>query len=495
MRVAPQAAEGGNPVANLPQRIFRAAASQGATALAATLINFAATIVLARLLFPEDYGLFTIAMVVTGLASLVSHFGFQTYVVQAPELTEETLNTCYTLNLLLSAVLGLAVALTGAFWVRPPPLLPLMLALYGLQSFLLGLTYIQLAQFKRELDFSTSSRIDLEYTAVSTLGRVAFAALNAGALAFPFGDLLGSIVRWLRVRSRTRVRLRIVPVRGETAKAPLSFGIHSTSIGLASFAANQADKMLVSMSQSVPAVGLYSFGSTTAAMFHNALIVPQTGVFLAAFARLRDTPDVARRLLATSSRLIFSLALPVNMLWILEPHRMLEAIFGPRWLGAAPVLQIFAVVFLVRSMFSGVTGLQLSFGLAAQAARTKWINALVFVLFLLGAAVCKVGIIGYALAFVAADWITIAHNMHVNGRLLQIGWLDYLRNLFAPAAIAGVSTVAWLSARPHVGHLALWPSLIALAATWLLAYLVLSLAFNRVVFTTLLKMLRRGKGA
>ena len=31
---------------------------------------------------------------------------------------------------------------------------------------------------------------------------------------------------------------------------------------------------------------------------------------------------------ASSSRLIFSLALPLNVLWLLEPQRLLEAIFG-----------------------------------------------------------------------------------------------------------------------------------------------------------------------
>lgn len=477
------------PMANVPQRILRAAASQGVTALAAKVINFACTIALARLLFPEDYGLFTIAMVITGLASLVSHFGFQTYVIQAKEIDAQTLNTCYALNMLLSALLGLAVALTGLLWTDAPPLLPLMLGLYGLQVFLSGLTYIQLALFKRDLDFSTSSRIELEYTAVSMLARVGFAWASLGGLAFPLGDLAGSVVRWLRVRRRSRHVLRIERVQGPAARAATAFGLHSTSLGLATFTSNQVDKMLLSISQTPAGVGLYSFGNSTAAMFHNALIVPQTSVFLAGFARMRETPEAARKLLAASSRLIFSLALPANVLWIIETKRMVQAIFGERWLAAAPVIQVFAFAFLVRSLFSGVTGLQLSFGLASQAARTKWLNAGVFATFLGSAALAKVGIVGYALAFLAADLITIVHNMHVNGKLLQINWPQYLRNLLPPAVIALASTAMWAAARPYLDSFGLWPSLLALAATWLVCYTALSLAFNRVAFEVLWRLL------
>lgn len=488
------AGTGGVGVANLPVRIVRAAASQGAAALAGKVLNLAGTIALARLLFPEDYGLFTIAMVVTGLANLFSHFGFQTYIIQQQEVSEEALNTCYTLNLAMSALLGLSVALTGVFWAAPPPQLPLMLALYGLHVFLSGLTYIQLALFKRDLDFELSSRVELEYSFTSIVGRIAFAAMQFGALSFPLGDVLASIWRWLRVRRLRRDKLRIVPLSSDATRAPVRFGMHTTSIGLASFAANQTDKLLASVTQPVAALGFYSFGSTTAAMFYNAMIVPQTSVFLAAFARLREDKEAARRLLATSSRLIFSLALPINMLWLLEAPRLTEAIFGAKWLPAVPFLRVFALGYLLRSAFGGIAGIQLAFGLAAQAARTKWINASTFIVFLGCAAAARVSLLGYALAYFAADAITLAHNAHVNGRLLEVQWGAYLRNLLPPAAAAAASTAAWALADFHLPPTPLWISAVVLTGTWLVAYLAVSAVWNRMVFATLARLLKSRNG-
>ena len=478
-------------MSEMKARIARASLAQGVTALIGKATNMVLAIALARLLFPEDYGLFTITLVVTGLANMLSHFGFQSYIIQAKELTTEAINTCYTLNLGFSIVLGLVVAGVGLAWSDPPPLLPVMLCMYALLVFLSGLTYIELALMKRDLDFTRSSRADLSFTLVSMSGRVGFAAAGLGALCFPLGDVLGGLVRFVLVRRMSKARLKLaMPSRTISGEA-LWFGMHATSVGLASFVANQSDKVLITANHPVAAVGLYGFGSNTAAMFYNAFIIPQTSVFQATFARLRDDLDEARRVLGVATRLIFSTALPLNVLWLLEAERLLLAIFGPRWVEAAPLIQVFAIDYLVRSMFSGITGLQMSFGLASEAARTKWANALVFVIFLLAATWIGTAIVGYAIAYVSANVVATAHNLHVNGRLLQLRWGAYALNLLPPALIALASTGVWWLARPYLAALPLWPAVGALAGAWLGTYLLLTIGFNRMVFTTMLGALRK----
>jgi O-antigen/teichoic acid export membrane protein len=303
------------------------------------------------------------------------------------------------------------------------------------------------------------------------------------------------MARWFVVRRMAVSPVRVSAPIGPAAREALRFGMHSTSVGLGSFVANQTDKALLSASFPVAAVGLYGFASHVAALFYNAVIVPQTGVFLSSFSRLRDDLPAARRLLAVSTRLLFSLALPVSALWVLEPRRLLEAFFGPRWIPAAPLVQIFALDYLMRAVFSGITGVQISFGLAAAAARTKWINALVFVALLLAAAASGVGLIGYALAYVTGSLVASLHNAAVNGKLLAIDWSAYARNLWPPLAIGMASTLAWALARGLVGHWPLWPALVTLSGTWLVTYCALSLGFNRMVWATLATAMGRAPAA
>lgn len=477
-------------MSDLGHRIGSAFVAQGATALAGKIATALFTIALARILVPEDFGLFTLALVVTGLANMLSNFGFQSYIIQAKDLSQNDLDVCFTLNVALSAFLGLAVAALGWFWVDPPPLLPEMLQMYGLHVFVSGLSYIPLARMKRELDFTRSSRAELANTVVAMGGRVAFALGGFGALCFPLGDVLGVLACWWLAARSSSGPLRLVLPRWKTASGAIVFGAHSTSIGLASFFANQSDKMLLGYAFPVPAVGLYGFASNTAAMFYKSFIVPQSAVFLASFSRLRTDPVDIRNFLQKSTRLIFSLSLPVCMLLILDAERIVATVFGEQWRASSVLVRIFATAYLLRSMISGITGLQLSFGLAAAAARTKWINAFVFVLFFSAAVLAKVGLIGYALAYLAADVVTMSHNVAVNGRLVELKVSALLRNLLAPIAIAAVASAAWFGVWYAGRDWPEFPGLLAAAATWVATYVLLSLRFNRMVVEAILERLR-----
>lgn len=472
-------------------RISRASLAQGVTALLGKASNLVLGIVLARLLFPEDYGLFAISMVVTGLANMLSNFGFQSYIIQAREINPRIINTCYTLNVLLSVVLGGLVALLGQLWLNPPPLLPQMLLLYGVYIFVSGLSYIELALLKRDLDFALSARAELAYTVTSMSGRMAFAATNFGALCFPLGDVIGAVVRYLMVMRMSQARVRLArPDRG-SLRETLAFGMHSTAVGLASFFANQTDKLLVTASFPVASVGLFAFANSTAATFYNAFIVPQSSVFLASFARLRDDTGAARNLLAKSTRLIFSAALPVNVLLLLETERILSLVYTDKWLPAAVLVRVFAIDFVVRSMFSSIAGIQMSFGLAREAAKTKWCNALLVVGCLLVATVLRVDIFGYAVAAMVGNLLATLNNARVNGRLLDVRWWPYLHNLLPPALIAIACTLIWWLLRPLFVSWTPSMAVVALCAAWTATYLALSWLFNRVLFTPLFAVLRR----
>lgn len=464
-------------MATTARRIANAFVNQGSISLAGKCLNLVVMISMARLLTPRDFGLVTVALLVLGVANLSSHFGFQSYVIQAKSLDARSIDVCYTLNVGVSAVVGGLVAAAG--WaLADSETLRAMLVLYGLFVFVGGLSYLDLALLKRDLKFEQSARLELYYTAFSGVGRVGLAVMGFGAVSFALGDLLGEVSRWILVRrSRTRT-LRVVNPWVSDGRDALRFGAYATLIGAAGFLANQADKLLLSISQPLSAVGLYGFASNISSMLYRSLVVPQTTVFLASFARLRDEASEVRKLLSVSSRVIFSLSLPVCVLLVLDSERIVHTIFGETWREAAPLVRIFAAGYLLRSTVSGISGIQLAFGLAASAARTKWINAAVYVLFLSVASVAGLGINGYAIAYVLADLVVAVHNVFVNGRVIDLAWGPYLANLAGPAAIASGSSLVWGVTRHSVVVGPEWANVVLSSAVWLSVYLALSVRFN-----------------
>src|SRR6202044_1374224 len=62
---------------------------------ASILINLLATAILARLLTPRDYGVYTVAVVVVGIASTLRDFGVISFLIQEKNLTESQVRTAY----------------------------------------------------------------------------------------------------------------------------------------------------------------------------------------------------------------------------------------------------------------------------------------------------------------------------------------------------------------------------------------------------------------
>src|SRR3954454_19500667 len=78
-------------------------------------INFVGMVILARLLTPKEFGIFTVGMAVVALIDVFRDFGVGNYLVQEREVTEAHVRAAFTLTFCISLLSGLGLlAGTGA---------------------------------------------------------------------------------------------------------------------------------------------------------------------------------------------------------------------------------------------------------------------------------------------------------------------------------------------------------------------------------------------
>src|SRR5262249_41615969 len=100
---------------SLRQRAVRGVAAVAIARLTAQVFQWPVTLLVARLLLPDDYGMMTAGSLFLGLADLLAEMGVGRALVQKQELTEEDLGQGFTLSLLLSALFY-----GGIFWLAVP---------------------------------------------------------------------------------------------------------------------------------------------------------------------------------------------------------------------------------------------------------------------------------------------------------------------------------------------------------------------------------------
>lgn len=82
-----------------------------ATAQASSFaLQFASSVVLARLLTPREMGVFAVALAIVGALSIVQAFGLQSMIVREPDLTERVAVSAFTGNAIISVFLSILLA-------------------------------------------------------------------------------------------------------------------------------------------------------------------------------------------------------------------------------------------------------------------------------------------------------------------------------------------------------------------------------------------------
>lgn len=332
-----------DPTAPLARRTAHGVAWVAGARLGAQVVQFAASIVLARLLLPSAYGLVAIVWVFTGFAGMLTDLGLGASLVQSDRVTEADASTAFWIN----AMTG--VALTGiTFALRVPlaalfgqPRLAGLLGLAGL-GFTIAVTTVPTALLERRMQFSRVAAIDIGTTTFGFFVTIACAATGVGAESLVIGPLasmaLASITSFAACGWLPHAR-----PRRDSAHRLVSFGSHLTGFNLIAYWARNADNLLLGRFAGTTELGLYN----RAYMLMMMPITQVSGVLgrvlLPVFATLQHDQERLRRAVLrvchTSGVLVFPILFGLAGL----AHNFVMVAFGERWRGTIPLLITLAI--------------------------------------------------------------------------------------------------------------------------------------------------------
>jgi O-antigen/teichoic acid export membrane protein len=427
---------------DIKQKSRKASKIQLAATVLAKGIGFLFSLVLVRLLAPEDYGHLTLALLFTNFLTIFNNFGFQTFIIRNNSKNERYLHTTFFLDLAFSAVIS--VILCGvAVWLVPETseVVEDMLLLYAINIILLSLGRTHLAYQKQQLNFAVTAKADILFIVSSNLLKVLFAWWGMKSLSFPLGDIGGNILNLVFIYSVSPFRPTWSLFSKRAFRLIFWFGRNTVFTSLGSYLANQVDKIMVTSRFTTAQVGFYNFGYTQSGSVYNILIGSQTQVFLSLFGKFKnDRPELKNIILKISAGINFLVA-PIFLYGVLEARPFIQILFTSKWSPAAVIFQIFCIDYFIRTFFTSITGVQISLGYADKAARTKIINSIVFVA-VAATALLFQRIEIYALFYLLATVVTCLHNTHVNGKLINLTVWEFLaryrNNLILLAITAGL---------------------------------------------------------
>jgi PST family polysaccharide transporter len=446
-----------------------------ASRLVSNVLGLASTLIAARLLIPEHFGLMAIGMSVFAMASAVVELPVGAALVQMKSATKADFDTAWTINVLrglIVSVLMMAAAWPVALIAGDPRLTGLVmgLAAYPLVT---GLRNSWFEQYIRDMDFRREAFLDVVTKVVSLTVVVGVAWSTRSYWALPLSvvaaALAGTLLSYI---------LRPQLPGFSLASFRKFFGF-SVWIGLGNVADSVRDAattFFIGRFLGTSKLGAFAVGSQFGERLELVLYTPMERTLFAAFSSIQDDAARVRAAYLRSIHIGFAIILPVCAGMALLSHEIIAVALGPDWSVAALVLAFSAPITAVYLIAGLSNSLANALGHPKALFRYKLIAALLHVP-VLAIGVIQYGLIGAlcACAITALVWYLFSiHTVSKITGLTRIEQISVLGRTIVAAAVmvAAVLCVRWLVlGGPGEGLVANLLNAAMLAAVGALTYL------------------------
>ncbi len=304
-------------------------------------IQFIVQIILARLLFPEDYAIVAIITVFIAIAAIFVNSGFGSALIQKKEVTEEDYSSIFYLNLAVAGVLYAAL-----FFLAPliadfynEILLIKVLRVQAIILFFGAVNSVQNAVLSRNMQFKKSFYVTLGGVLTNGAVGIPMAYLGFGVWALVLSQLANNlvctIILWFTVAWRPKKLFSIKRIN-----VLFQFGWKLLCSSLLDTVYNNLRTLIIGKYFNAASLGFYDRGRALPTMASDALNGSISAVMFPALASCQDDPiqlrNVLRRSIVTSCFIMFPAM--IGLATVAEP--LIRIILTEKWLGAVPFMQL-----------------------------------------------------------------------------------------------------------------------------------------------------------
>lgn len=417
--------------------------------LATQTFSWLATIAIARMLVPEDYGLMAIASLLTGYVEIFSELGLGAAIIQRQAITQRELSSNFWFSVLLGvgfAVVSFGLAYPTAWIFNEPRVIPITQLISVL--FVVGaLMIVPFNILMRELRFKAIGAIQLLAVAIASSSMLWMAARGFGVWTLINGTIIqrSSTVLLAFVASRFRPDLCF---QFSDVRPLLRFGVNVAGARSLFYIFQKSDKFIVGKVLGVQALGFYSFAMQLASIPTDKIVSIVNQVSYPVMSRFQRDLQRTREIYLRVTRYTSLVVSPLFLAGAVFGEELILALLGPKWVGSIFLFRVFCLSQLVVSLTAINNAVHSSFG------RPQWVVYFHLVSLLLMAPSLFV-VVQYGVNALWIPWLIIYPSLCIGFSVLTLRKLDipvgeYLKHVLPPLIASAVMIAGIKSMMPLV---------------------------------------------
>jgi O-antigen/teichoic acid export membrane protein len=332
--------------------------------LAITIIS---SMIIARLLTPEEIGVFSVGASLIGVAHTLRDFGVSNYLVQVKEISAGKIRSAFTVAVLMAWSIAGLLFLTRhmiADFYHQPALDTIILILF-LNFLILPFSSVTIALLKREMKFALIYKVTVLAALIQAITVITLVWLGYGSYSLAWGGVANVFT--------TAVLLQIAHPNFSNFKPSflaikpiISFGGQLSISSLANEMGSNAPDLIIGKIIGFSSAGIYSRAMGFVSIVEKSFTDAIYPVLLPFFSKEnRENRDI-KSLFLTITNYYLSITLPLLGLIAILAYPMVRLLYGSQWDNAVPIAQTLCLAMAFKSLNFLMGAAILSLGRAKQ---------------------------------------------------------------------------------------------------------------------------------
>ncbi len=445
--------------------------------IGAKLVSFIVSIILARLLLPEDYGVLAIVLVFVNIFDAFVTHGLGNALIQKKDTDQKDFSTLFYFQLVLAFVLYLILfflaPIITSFYGEGYEVLTDAIRLLGLNIPLMAMNNVQQSYVSRNMIFKKSFIATFVGTILSAVIGIVLACLNFGVWALIIQSLsstlfhliiLWFVTRWRPTLEFSWTRLKIL----------FNYGWKLLVAGLLENIYLEIRSMIIGKMYTAEDLAYYNRGEQFPKIISTTVNSSIKSVIFSAISKEQERVDNIKRMTKRSIKTSCYMMFPLMMGLIVTADHLIPLLLTDKWVFCIPYLRIFCLVYMLMPLQT--TNMQVLKGIG----KSDLYLSLEIVKRLLGVILILVsmsfGPLAIAIAFAASTLINVIISAVPNQKLINYSLGEQLLDI-TPSALLSLACAVpvWF-----IGQISL-PSIVVLIIQIIVAiaiYILLSILFK-----------------
>jgi lipopolysaccharide exporter len=431
-----------DPASNLTQKTVKGVFWAYLSFIGGKGLTFLSTVILARLLLPEEFGLIGYCLVVIQYVDILNSAGISTALIARREKVQEAANAALMANIifgLLCFAIAWVIAGPVSVFFKAPEIVPLFRVL-ALSLPLTGLGIVPETMLRREMKFQTVLISDVSRNFIKGAVSIGLAIMGYGVWSLVWGQiagvLTGTILSWILAGWRPTWRFDT-----EASRSIVTYGFHIILLETAGAFRNNVDYLLVGRILGAASLGFYTMAYRIPELLIRSLNYVVGNVSLPALAITQSDKGRMKKFYFGYLRFLSMFVFPVGVGLAFTSPVFIPLFLSEKWANAIVPTALISIAL-------GITALGYVPGVLYKAiSRPDILNKLAFIKMPIAVLILwystRWGIVGVAAGQIAIGLFSVSLDLLVANRVMRYSLGELVRSI-APAFVSTLMMAAVL---------------------------------------------------